>query len=271
MVRELQAQSDVLMGQARSEFEKVQHELDDFRAQAQSAERERDTSMSQLAAEKIRSTQLQTYSSQLLYEKDQITTQFLDLTRHAAISGACQDIHWSANREPEGFSTYFDQVSPPPGLHNAADDTERAPQTPERRPQHTSSSPAFGLLAMDGSRGSGSNGKGAGSTPDRVHGAPHSLSNRSDRNPLMVRDSNRTKRTGRGRDGGNGDDDDDDDFMNDGHDGCRGNQPLGPWNAENDAWARSRPRSLAVSAASPGGGDDPGRDPSSILAKFDLF
>eukprot|EP00971_Amphidinium_carterae_P329444 6461891-Amphidinium_carterae.1 len=87
----------------------------------------------------------------------------------------------------------------------------------------------------------------------------------------MVRDSNRTRRTGRGGDGGNGDDDDDDDFMNDGNDGSRGNQPLGAWNAENDAWARNRPRSLAVSAASPGGGDDPGRDPSSILAKFDLF
>eukprot|EP00971_Amphidinium_carterae_P123531 2446567-Amphidinium_carterae.2 len=26
-----------------------------------------------------------------------------------------------------------------------------------------------------------------------------------------------------------------------------------------------------MAAASPGGGDDPGRDPSSILAKFDLF
>eukprot|EP00971_Amphidinium_carterae_P123530 2446567-Amphidinium_carterae.1 len=73
---------------------------------------------------------------------------------------------------------------------------------------------------MDGSKGSGSNGKGAGSTPDRVNGA--SLSDRSDRIPLMVRDSNRTRRTGRGEDGGDGDDDDDD-FMNDGNDGNRGN------------------------------------------------
>eukprot|EP00971_Amphidinium_carterae_P290451 5766819-Amphidinium_carterae.1 len=71
-VRELQAQSDVLMGQARSEFDKVQHELDDLRAQVQSAERERDTSVNQLAAEKIRSTQLQTYSSQLLYEMSNV-------------------------------------------------------------------------------------------------------------------------------------------------------------------------------------------------------
>eukprot|EP00971_Amphidinium_carterae_P080000 1583317-Amphidinium_carterae.1 len=77
---EIEAQSDVLMGQARTEFEKVQHELDELRAQVQSAERERDTSMSQLAG------------------------------KHAAINGACQDIHWSANREPGGFSTFVDQV-----------------------------------------------------------------------------------------------------------------------------------------------------------------
>eukprot|EP00971_Amphidinium_carterae_P210900 4184626-Amphidinium_carterae.1 len=66
--------------------------------------------MNQFAAEKIRSTQLQTYSAQLKYEKDQISTQLLDLTRHAAINGVCQDIHWTSNREPEGFSTYVDQV-----------------------------------------------------------------------------------------------------------------------------------------------------------------
>eukprot|EP00971_Amphidinium_carterae_P186077 3693720-Amphidinium_carterae.1 len=209
MVRDLQTQSDVLMGQARTKFEKVQHELDGLRAQAQSAERERDTSMNQLAAEKIRSTQLQTHSAQLQFEKEQISTQLLDLTRHAAINGVCQDIHWSSNREPEGFSTYVEQVLtnedsgihvvPPfanqqvnglPGLFTSADENERAPQTPERRPQHTSSSPNFGLLAaVDGSKGSGSNGKGPGSTPDRVNGTPHSLSDRSDRNPLMVRES----------------------------------------------------------------------------------
>eukprot|EP00971_Amphidinium_carterae_P070907 1402401-Amphidinium_carterae.1 len=225
MVRELQAQSDVLMGQARTEFEKVQHELDDLRAQGQSAERERDTSMNQLAAQKIRSTQLQTYSAQLQYKNDQITTQLLDLTRHAAVIGPSME----HVKTFTGLLTENLKVSTPPGLLTAADDSERAPQTPERRPQHTSSSPNFGLLAaMVGSKGSGSNGKGAGSTPDRLNGAPHSLSDRSDRNALMVRDSNRTKRTGRGGDGGNGDDDDDDDFMNDGNNGNRGNQPLGP-------------------------------------------
>eukprot|EP00971_Amphidinium_carterae_P291052 5779605-Amphidinium_carterae.1 len=208
--------------------------------------------MNQLAAEKIRSTQLQTYSAQLKYEKDMVTNQLLDLTRHAAISGVCQDIHWTSNREPEGFSEYVDQVlnnedsgihlvppfanqplNTPPRLFVAADVDERAPQTPDRRPQQTSSSPPFGLLAaMDGSRGSGSNGKGAGSTPNRV------------------RDGNRTRRPGRGGDGGDGDDDDDD-FLNDGNGGNRGNQPLGEWNDENDAWARNRSRPLAMVAASP--------------------
>eukprot|EP00971_Amphidinium_carterae_P220700 4381634-Amphidinium_carterae.1 len=88
MVREIQAQQDVLMGHARAKFDKAQHELNGLRAHAQSVERERDTSMNQLAAEKIRSTQLQTYSAQLKYENDMVTIQLLDLTRHAAISGA---------------------------------------------------------------------------------------------------------------------------------------------------------------------------------------
>eukprot|EP00971_Amphidinium_carterae_P111697 2212164-Amphidinium_carterae.1 len=63
------------MGHARAEFDKAQHELNGLRAHAQSAEHERDTSMNQLAAEKIRSTQLQTYSAQLKYEKDMVTNQ----------------------------------------------------------------------------------------------------------------------------------------------------------------------------------------------------
>eukprot|EP00971_Amphidinium_carterae_P255181 5065785-Amphidinium_carterae.1 len=119
--------------------------------------------MQQLAAEKIRSSQMQSHGA------------------HAALNGACQDIQWTANREPEGLNVYVDQtmnsadagihVVPPfasqqfgtPGLVKVDDVDEPAPQTPEnRRPQHSSSSPMFGLLAnMDGSRGSGSNGMGA--------------------------------------------------------------------------------------------------------------
>eukprot|EP00971_Amphidinium_carterae_P041282 810523-Amphidinium_carterae.1 len=187
MARDVQAQQEVLLGNARAEFERAQQELDGLRAHAEAAERERDASMQQLAAEKIRSAQMQSQGAQLKYEKDTLFTQLVDL-RHAALNGACQDIQWTANREPEGFSVYVDQVvnstdagihvvppfasqptSVPPGLDKVDEVNEPAPQTPEnRRTQHSSSSPVFGLFAnMDGSRGSGSNRMGADSTPDR--------------------------------------------------------------------------------------------------------
>eukprot|EP00971_Amphidinium_carterae_P033028 650065-Amphidinium_carterae.1 len=137
--------------------------------------------MNQLAAEKIRSSQLNTHCAQLTFEKGEMTTQFTDLSRHAAVLGACQDIHWSS-REPEGFQQYVDEVvnsdnsgihlippfanqangpppsSPPPGLEQSQEVADDAPRTPHRRPQHSSTSPQFGLM---GYRGSGSNGKGA--------------------------------------------------------------------------------------------------------------
>eukprot|EP00971_Amphidinium_carterae_P039018 767078-Amphidinium_carterae.1 len=84
----------------------------------------------------------------------------------------------------------------------------------------------------------------------------------------MVRGGNSTRRPGRG---GDDDGDDDGDDNEDGFPiggGNRGYQPFDGWNDENDAWARSRGQMRI--AASPGG-DDPGRDPSRILAKFDLF
>eukprot|EP00971_Amphidinium_carterae_P082192 1625530-Amphidinium_carterae.1 len=108
----------------------------------------------------------------------------------------------------------------------------------------------------------------ADSTPDRVEGTPHSLSERSDRNPGMVRGGNSTRRPGKG---GDDDGDDDGDDKNDGFPiggGNRGNQPFDGWKEENDAWARNRGR---ISVAASPGGVDPGRDPSRILAKFDLL
>eukprot|EP00971_Amphidinium_carterae_P138615 2746488-Amphidinium_carterae.1 len=75
------------------------------------------------------------------------------------MNGACQDIQWTGNKEPEGFSVFVEQVagstdagihvvppfanqqmSTPPGLFDPDQETT-APQTPERRPQHSSSSP----------------------------------------------------------------------------------------------------------------------------------
>eukprot|EP00971_Amphidinium_carterae_P223106 4426985-Amphidinium_carterae.1 len=205
--------------------------------------------MQQLAAEKIRSSQMQTHGAQLLFEKDTLFTQLVDLTRHAALNGARQDIQWTGNKEPEGFSVFVEQIptsadagihvvppfanqrtGAPPGLFDAVDEVP-APQTPDRRPKHTSSSPMFGLMASkDGSKGSGGNRMGADSTPDRVNSTPHSLSDRSDRNPRMVRGSTSTRRPGRGGDdGGDDDDDDDGDDNEEGFPiggGNRGNQPF---------------------------------------------
>eukprot|EP00971_Amphidinium_carterae_P013359 263269-Amphidinium_carterae.3 len=211
------------------------------------------------------------------------------------MQGACQDIRWS-NRAPEGFADFVDQcatsedagihlnppfatqsVGPPPGLRHQPEIDERGPQTPERRPQYSSSSPEFGLNGEmnghSGNRGSGSHGsgKGAGSTPNRVIGSPNPLSGRSDLDPLQGRAGNRTRGGGRGGDGP-GDDDDDN---KDGNGGNRGNQPLGEWNNGNDPWYGAlstalQPRQLALVSAAPGG-DDPGRNPSSIVHSFDLF
>eukprot|EP00971_Amphidinium_carterae_P121140 2399509-Amphidinium_carterae.2 len=196
MAQDFQTQQEVLLGQARAEFEKAQQGHEELRAHAEAAERERDAAMQQLASEKIRSTQMQTHGAQLLYEKDVLFTQLVDLTRHAALNGACQDIQWTGNKEPEGFSVYVEQIatttdagihvvppfasqqmSTPPGLFDAVETP--APQTPERRTQNSSSSPIFVLLAnKDGGKGSGGNRMGADSTPDRVNGTPHSLSDR---------------------------------------------------------------------------------------------
>eukprot|EP00971_Amphidinium_carterae_P244525 4855393-Amphidinium_carterae.1 len=92
MARDLQAQQEVSLGQIRTEFEKAQQEIEGLRAQADTVARERDSSMQQLAAERIRTTQMQTHGSQLLFERDALAAQFLDLARHAALNGACNDI-----------------------------------------------------------------------------------------------------------------------------------------------------------------------------------
>eukprot|EP00971_Amphidinium_carterae_P195945 3888465-Amphidinium_carterae.1 len=215
MARAIRAQQEVSLGQIRAEFEKAQQEIEGLREHVDSAERERDVSMQQLAAERIRTSQMQTQGSQLLFEKDVLQTQLMDLARHAAQNGACQDIQWTSSREPEGFSTFVDQVanstdagihvvppfanqqvSRPPGLFDAANETP-TPKTPDRRPQQNSSSPMFGLF--DGGKGVGGGRKGgAESTPDGVDGAPNSLSDRSDRKPWMGRGSGSTRTPGRG-------------------------------------------------------------------------
>eukprot|EP00971_Amphidinium_carterae_P029528 581348-Amphidinium_carterae.1 len=212
MARDLQAQQEVSLGGIRTEFEKAQHEIDGLRSQAEAAERERDASMQQLAAERIRTSQMQTHGSQVVFERDTLSAQFLDLARHAAASGACQDIQWTGNREPEGFSDFVERVqassdgeinavppfanqqsSAPPGLFNVENvaNIVPAPQTPERRPKASSSSPMFGKLfenLFGNSRGRGGGNEtsnGAHSIPDGVEGSPYSRSGRSDRNPRM--------------------------------------------------------------------------------------
>eukprot|EP00971_Amphidinium_carterae_P263114 5220193-Amphidinium_carterae.3 len=70
-------------------------------------ERERDVSMHQLAAEKIRASNLESHCSSLKYTHDVTMTQFTDLVRHAATQGVCHDIHWS-NQAPEGFAEFVE-------------------------------------------------------------------------------------------------------------------------------------------------------------------
>eukprot|EP00971_Amphidinium_carterae_P249192 4946408-Amphidinium_carterae.1 len=107
--------------------------------------------MHQLAAERIRTLQMQTHGTQLLYERDAINTQFMDLTRHAALCGACQNIQWT-DKKPEGFTEFVEQVSSsaaagihvvppfasqhatPPGLFDVVYEVPEVPQTPDRRP-----------------------------------------------------------------------------------------------------------------------------------------
>eukprot|EP00971_Amphidinium_carterae_P125930 2494914-Amphidinium_carterae.1 len=114
---------------------------------------------------------MQTHGAQLLFESDSLNAQLVDLAGHAAMNGVCQDIQWTGNKEPQGFSVFVEQVasstdagihvvppfasqqmSTPPGLFDPVNEMI-APQTPDRRPQHSSSSPVFGLFAnLDGDR-----------------------------------------------------------------------------------------------------------------------
>eukprot|EP00971_Amphidinium_carterae_P197511 3919939-Amphidinium_carterae.1 len=74
MLREAEKQQDVLMGHARNEPENVQHQLESLRGQAVAAERERDASMQQLAAEKIRASQLESHCASLTYNHETVVT-----------------------------------------------------------------------------------------------------------------------------------------------------------------------------------------------------
>eukprot|EP00971_Amphidinium_carterae_P277112 5499185-Amphidinium_carterae.1 len=96
----------------------------------------------------------------------------MDLTRHAALNGACQDVQSTGDKEPEGFSEFVErfsssayagihmippfanqQLNAPPGLFDPVNELP-APQTPDRRPQRSTTSPMFGLFAnMLGDRG----------------------------------------------------------------------------------------------------------------------
>eukprot|EP00971_Amphidinium_carterae_P351289 6492027-Amphidinium_carterae.1 len=294
MLRDIQAQQEVSLGQMRTEFDKAQQEIERLRARADAVARERDTSMQQLAAERVRTTQMQTHGSQLLFEKDALTAQFLDLARHAALNGACNDIRWTGDQEPEGFSQFVEQVvsstegdsippfanrqpSAPPGIFDvveAAAVEVPAPQTPENRPTYSTISPMFGQIfeKMMGERTGASEGRGGvESVPEGADGTPFSRSGRSDRNPRMVRGSGSTRTPGRGGDGGDDDDDDDGNGFPIGG-GNRDYVPFDGWNSENDAWMRSRKQlSIAAAPGAPGGDDDPGRNPMGFLDKFDIF
>eukprot|EP00971_Amphidinium_carterae_P149973 2972964-Amphidinium_carterae.1 len=287
MARDLQAQQEVSLGQIRAEFEKAQQEIQELRSLLGSTERERDSSMQQLAVERIRTSQMQTQGTQLLFERDALSTQFMDLTRHAARSRACQNIQWS-DKEPEGFTDFVEQVSSsadegihvvppfasqhlssPPGLFDVVVEAPAASQTPDRRPGHSTSSPMFGLFStMIGDRDDRGSGKGksngAKSNPDRVDGTPYSRGGRSDRNPRMVGGSGSTRIPGRG---GDGDDDDDDDDEGGFPIGGVHRQPhFDGWNEKNDTWARNRKQlCIAASPGAPGGDDGPGGDPLRFL------
>eukprot|EP00971_Amphidinium_carterae_P325326 6455536-Amphidinium_carterae.1 len=145
MARDLQAQQEVSLGQIRVEFEKAQHEIEELRSHLGATERERDASMQQLAAERIRTSQMQTQVS----------------------SSADAGIHVV----PPFASQH---MSSPPGIFEAASEVPAVPQTPDRRPAQTTSSPVFGLFtSMIGDiegRGCEGNGKGksngAKSNPD---------------------------------------------------------------------------------------------------------
>eukprot|EP00971_Amphidinium_carterae_P221010 4388036-Amphidinium_carterae.1 len=199
MARDLRAQQEVSLGHIRAEFEKAQHEIEELRRHADAADRERDSSMQQLAADRIRMSQMQTHGSQLVFERDALNAQVLDLARHVAKNGAAQNIQWTGDREPEDGEVNAippfanQQVNAPPGLFNVdnAVINDAAPQTPDRRPHNTSTSPMFGQLFENMLGDSGGQGGGDGrsneahSIPDRVEGSPYSRSGRSDRNPRM--------------------------------------------------------------------------------------
>eukprot|EP00971_Amphidinium_carterae_P251490 4992066-Amphidinium_carterae.1 len=84
--------------------------------------------MQQLAAERIRTSQMQTHGTQLLFERDALNTQLMDLTRHAALNGACQDIQWSGDKEPEDAGIHVvppfasQHTSSPPGLFDVVNE-----------------------------------------------------------------------------------------------------------------------------------------------------
>eukprot|EP00971_Amphidinium_carterae_P013358 263269-Amphidinium_carterae.2 len=76
MLREATKQQDVPMGHARSELKNAQQQLESLRGQAVAAERERDASMQQLAAERIRATQLENHCASLTYNHETIVSRF---------------------------------------------------------------------------------------------------------------------------------------------------------------------------------------------------
>eukprot|EP00971_Amphidinium_carterae_P255179 5065784-Amphidinium_carterae.1 len=99
--------------------------------------------------------------SQLEAEKANVE-QIVSRHLHSEREKMARDVQ-AMPRHPVEPRTRSQQFGTPPGLVKIDDVDEPAPQTPEnRRTQHSSSLPTFGLLAnMDGSRGSGSNGMGA--------------------------------------------------------------------------------------------------------------
>eukprot|EP00971_Amphidinium_carterae_P350692 6491685-Amphidinium_carterae.1 len=70
MLREAEKQQDVLMRHARNQLENVQHQPESLRGQAAA----RDASVQQLAAEKIRATQLESHCANTLQCKELVRT-----------------------------------------------------------------------------------------------------------------------------------------------------------------------------------------------------
>eukprot|EP00971_Amphidinium_carterae_P022438 442547-Amphidinium_carterae.1 len=129
--------------------------------------------MQQMAAEKIRATQLANYCSGLTF-----------------CSRDCND------SAPEGFAEFVGKclTSNHAGVHITI---IKGPLTP--------GSPDFGVFdSLVGGEGGGL-GKGTGSILDRVKGAPLQVRGRSSPDPLMGRVGTRSGRGGHGDDGGDDD------------------------------------------------------------------